>query len=224
MLATPNGNMFWSCDNAIINQLFNAWPKCGVPLEIVQFFDIWGPTIGSVEGDEWKAHRKVVTAGFNSSMNATVWRETQHQVSSLTAHWTEKHDAVVSVVRHWTCRLALHVISCGFFNMTLDWEDDNVGKTASNPRGDGHRIGFDRALPLMLKHLAVVFVVPRALLSRLPFRKVQEANLAFTEVTKYFKEMQAGAEADIEKLSERRNNTILGKSLSPSPSRVHCEG
>lgn len=111
MLATPNGNMLWSCDNTIISQLLNQWPKCGIPVELVKFYDLWGPTIGSVEGNEWHIHRRAITSGFGTSINTTVWRESQHQTTTLVRRWIDKEGAVVPVVRKYTSRLALHIIA-----------------------------------------------------------------------------------------------------------------
>lgn len=95
--------------------------------------------------------------------------------------------------------------------MSLDWEDEQVGKTLANPKGDGHQIRFDQALFMTLKRLALIFMTPRPRLNNIPLTKFREANLGFTEVTKYFKELRKGAEMNIEALAKKKNLTLLGE-------------
>jgi hypothetical protein len=66
--------MMWTSDLAIIKQLFSLH-TVQVSVDMLSFYDIWGPTIGSVEGREWMNHRKVVTYGLNPSTLPTVWTE-----------------------------------------------------------------------------------------------------------------------------------------------------
>ena len=206
VLATPNGNMLWTCDNAVIDQLFTLHPKVEQPIELVKFYDLWGPTISSVSGDEWKAHRRAVSAGFGNAMNKIVWDEAQHQMETLAAYWIEKDGSVIPVIRSWTSRLALHVISSGFFNKRLEWED--YGSTTAVP--SGHKLTFDTALFMMLSRLATVFMTPRALLGKLPGQMFKEAHASFTDVTKYFQELRSGAAENMVELAGKRNKTILG--------------
>jgi hypothetical protein len=87
----------WTCDAAIINQLFTLH-TVEIPVDILKFYDIWGPTIGSVKSEEWKNHRKIVTYGLNPSTLPTVWKETIHQTDTLIAQWAE-NDLVVPVIK-----------------------------------------------------------------------------------------------------------------------------
>ena len=206
ILATPNGNILWTCDNAVIDQLFKMHPKIEQPIQLVKFYDLWGPTISSVSGDEWKAHRRAVSAGFGNAMNKIVWDEAQHQAETLAIHWIEKEDSVVPVIRSWTSTLALHVILSGFFNKRLEWDD--YQSSAAVP--SGHRLTLDKALFTMLSHLATIFMTPRTLLGKLPGRMFREAHVGFTEVTKYFQELRAGVTENMGVLAGKRNKTILG--------------
>ena len=54
-------------------------------------------------------------------------------------------------------------------------------------------------------------MTPRALLGKLPGKMFKEAHEGFTEVTKYFQELRAGAVENIEEFAGKRNKTILGR-------------
>lgn len=206
ILATLGGNMLWSSDDAIIHSLFTQHPQVDAPVEYLKFWNVWGPTLASVQGDEWKAHRRAVTAGFGPVMNRTVWEETQHQTETLASHWIENHRAVVPVVRYWTSRLALHILSSGFFGMRIEWDDDGTTK----PLPPGHQITLDTALPKLIECLSIFSMVPTALLGRLPGKKFKDTYQS-TETTKCLAEFRAGVLNNVEAVAAKTNKTILGK-------------
>ena len=75
---------------------------------MLRFYDIWDPTVGSVEGEEWKNHRKVVMYGLNPSTLPTVWKEAIRQTSALIDRLGESNYAV-PVPKYGTSRLALQL-------------------------------------------------------------------------------------------------------------------
>lgn len=201
ILATPNGNMLWTCDPLVVKQLLIQHDKSQVPVDIVKFYDLWGPTVGSVEGDEWRTHRKVIAAAFTPATNTTVWKEASYQTQTLVDHWIES-GSVVPVVKVWTSKLALHVISGVFFHKSLKW----LGYTHHGvPPAPGHRIPYEEALFTVVARLGTIFMTPRILL-----RFFEEAYVAFTEWTKYMQELREGAVSRIEEVAVKKNKSILG--------------
>lgn len=198
--------MLWTSDHAVIHELYTQHPKVEQPVELLKFYDLWGTTISSVAGDEWKAHRKAVSAGFSPALNKTVWEQAQNHTDALIAHWIEKESSIVSVVRTWTSKLALHVISSGFFNYEIKWEDEGITKSLPS----GHQLPFDQALFIVLKRLMTIVMTPRALLGILPGKMFRETSLGLAELSQYFREFKAGAESDVVELAEKRNKTLLG--------------
>ncbi|KAI9712831.1 MAG: hypothetical protein M1820_001453 [Bogoriella megaspora] len=205
VIATPSGNMLWSSDDTIIRNLYTQHPSIDAPVEFLSFWNVWGPTIGSVTGNEWKTHRRAVTAGFGPAMHRIVWEETQHQTKTLVSHLIQSNGSVIQVMRHWASRLALHVISSGFFNLRIEW-DDNLSTKILSP---GHKIGLEKALPTFIDRLAVYFMVPRRLLRWLPGKKFQEAHRSYTETTKYLEEFRASVLDNQEAVMRKQNKTIL---------------
>ncbi|CAG8972742.1 hypothetical protein HYALB_00006833 [Hymenoscyphus albidus] len=204
ILSTPSGNMLWSSDNAIIRDLFTHHPNVDAPVEFWKFWNVYGPTIASVQGNEWKAHRRAVTAGFGPNMNQTVWKETQHQTETLAKHWIEKYQAIIPVIRYWTSRLALNIICSGFFGMKVKWDSDDAA-----PLPAGHNIPLDEALPKFIENLAVYFTVPTALLGKLPVKKFQDTYQNFTEITSYLDEFRAQVLDNVEAVTAKKNKNIL---------------
>ncbi|PVI03882.1 cytochrome P450 [Periconia macrospinosa] len=196
--------MMWTSDPAIIKQLFSLH-TVEVPVDMLRFYDIWGPTIGSVEGEEWKNHRKIVSYGLNHSNLPTVWKETIHQTETLITRLAED-DLVVPVIKHWTSRLALHVISSVFFDHRMDWRDYSSEIATS---AGGYQISFESALFTVLKRLGLIFMIPRNLLGRLPFQACKETYTAFIDFTKYMQEFRAKALNKIDEVSVKPRKNIL---------------
>ena len=209
VLATPQGNLLWTCDPSVCNQLETQHPKSQTAVEMVKFFEVYGPTVGSVEGDEWKTHRRVIVSGFTPSTNANVWKETTQQTKSLVEHLL-KQGSIVPVVKHWTSNLALHVISAVFFRKSLGWDEYTRDST---PAPAGHQISFEQALFTVLARLGVLYVTPRVLLGILPMKRFREAHTAFTEWTKYMQELSDETIARAEEIADKKDKSILGTRL-----------
>ena len=171
VLATPQGNLLWTCDPSVCSQLGTQHPKSQIAVNMLKFFEVYGPTVGSVEGDEWKSHRRVIVSGFNPSTNAAVWKETTQQTSALVDRWLEQ-GSIVPVMKHWTSRLALHVISAVFFRKSLDWDEYTRDFEPAPP---GHQLSYEQALFTVLARLGILYVTPRALLGILPMKCFREA-------------------------------------------------
>lgn len=209
MLATPNGNLLWSADPKVIHQLELQHPKSQVAVDMMSFYEIYGPTIGTVEGPEgaeWKRHRKVIMSAFTPSTNSAVWSVTTRQTRALVDCWLHQ-GGKVQVMKDWTCRLALHVISAVFFNKNITW-DSYTGHAEAIP--DGHKLSYQDSLFTVLARLGTLYITPPAIRGAIPFGRVQEVNLAFNEWTQYMQELQGDAFARIDEISTKKNRTILG--------------
>ncbi len=98
---------------------------------MVKLYDLWGPIIGSIEGDECRTHRRMITAGFNPSTNTAVWREAIYQTQTLIEHWSEE-GSVIPVTEKWTSQVALLVISGVFFHKRLQWNAHETEPSTAN--------------------------------------------------------------------------------------------
>ena len=206
MLATPQGNVLWTCDPELCHQFETQRYKSQVPVDLIKFFEVYGPTIGTVEGNEWKKYRRVVTSAFTRATHAAVWTESVRQTASLIDYWA-KQGTVIPVMKYGTSRLALHVISSVFFSKSLEWRDQTI---SYEPLPSGHRISFEQALFTVVSRLGVLSVTPRALMGILPIPRVREANLAFTEWALYMQELRQETSDRLEEVVSKKNKSILG--------------
>ncbi|KAF2656520.1 cytochrome P450 [Lophiostoma macrostomum CBS 122681] len=197
------GNILWTCDPAIAKQLFTLH-TVQVPVDLIRFHDIWGPTVGSVEGQEWKNHRKIINYGFGPSTLPIVWEESIHQTETLIDRWA-RDEFVVKSPRTWMSRIALHVIAGIFFDTRMDWKDTE----SSNTNNDSYTSSLPNAILTIMLHLGVLFVTPRWLLGKLPFEPFQKTNKAFVDFTNYMLELRAKVLEKSDEVSTKRSRTML---------------
>ncbi|KAL6720900.1 hypothetical protein ACLMJK_002825 [Lecanora helva] len=205
VLATPAGNLLWTCDPKVVSELERQHPSSQLAVDLLKFFEVYGPTVGSVEGEEWRKHRKIITSGLNSATNIVVWKNTILQTSSLINHWLGL-GGKIPVMKHWTSRLALHVISDVFFRRQLSWRDSS---NDSEPPPPGHQMSFEKALFTVLARLGTLYVTPRALLGKIPLKNIREAHIAFIEWTQYMEELRAETIERLDEISKIKHPSIL---------------
>lgn len=211
VLATPQGNILFTSDPGVIRQLETQNAESQLGVETLKLFELYGPAVGSTEGDEWKTHRRIIMSGFTPAVNAAVWKEATRQTTALIEHWSMQNSIVPAMAR-WTSRLALHVLSAVCFDKRLSWKEDD---DSVEPLPPGHRMRYEQALPVLLDRLVVIYALPRALLGLLPIRVVREAHTAYQEWTKYMQELRVEAMSRIGELRTKRNKTVLGALTTP---------
>ena len=209
ILSTPNGNVLWSCDPAIIKAAFTQSDKSHMPVEMMRFFDLWGPTLSSTEGAKWKTSRRIIASGFNPSTNQSVWEETRRQCGMILHRWAD-NDGLVKVMKDWTSPLALHVISAVFFDKQIGW---NPALQDAENLPQGHKLSYEKSLFGLLEKLGILAITPAWLRGRVPLESVQKASLAYDEFSKYMFELCDYATLSIQGAEGKRRKNMLGESL-----------
>lgn len=177
LTVSPSSIHVWLANAEAIRQVAagrEAFPKA---LESYRILDIFGRSLLSTEGAEWKSHRKVTSPGFNEKNNALVFAESCRQAQGMLMKWTgdgSKNSRVEQVPTD-TMRLTLHIISRVGFGVRLLWpgeqlndvENDRNAAYGSHKPLEGHTMNFEHALESLLENLIWVLLTPKWLLSKL---------------------------------------------------------
>ncbi|KAH6603406.1 Cytochrome P450 2J3 [Trichoderma cornu-damae] len=220
MLATPNGNVLWSCDPAVIKALFTQPDKSQMPTEMMAFFDLWGPTLSTTEGAAWRESRRIISSGFNPSTNQSVWEETRRQCGMILQRWADD-GGVVKVMKDWTAPLALHVISAVFFDKKIDWSRESEKPENLPPN---HKLRYETALFTVLDKLAILAVTPKWVLNHVPLKPFQKAGLAFEEFTRYILELCDHATQSIHDAEGKKRKNMLETIVAASIPEANQRG
>jgi hypothetical protein len=189
LVVSPQHNILNTTEAEVINQITtrrNDFPK---PIAMYESLDIYGKNVVSVEGAEWRRHRKVTAPQFNEKSNAVVWKESIFQAGEMVKSWqmndSAEHDkanglsngksgslgSLVGDLSKDTMRLSLHVISRAGFGVRCLWpgapESEKVeGSMDSNLIPEGHEMSYTNSLETLLHRIIAVLILPDWLLSK----------------------------------------------------------
>lgn len=185
LIVSPEKIILCTAEAEVINQITtrrNDFPK---PIAMYKSLDIYGKNLVSVEGAEWRRHRKVTAPQFNEKSNAVVWKETIFQAEEMTKLWqtgdgtkanghangkSSSLGHLISELSKDTMRLSLHVISRAGFGVRCLWpgatDAEKVeGSMDSNVIPQGHEMSYTNSLETLLHRVLALLLLPDWLLS-----------------------------------------------------------
>lgn len=136
------------------------------PTEGYDLVDIFGKSILTQEGQEWRRHRKIVGPSFSEKSNRLVFEESLRQTEGMIGLWATQGTNTKAELRvvntpEDAATLSLHVICAAGFGVPQVWPNqteenlDQKGLQAfSKLKLTGeHTLSFKDALVSLLKHI-----------------------------------------------------------------------
>ncbi|KAI9050141.1 hypothetical protein LZ554_006282 [Drepanopeziza brunnea f. sp. 'monogermtubi'] len=99
------------------------------PVRSYKIVDLFGKSILTQEGAEWKRHRKIVGPSFSERSNRLVFEESVRQAEGMMKLWAGKGGNTGAVMKlsgmaEVAATLSLHVISAAGFGVPQFWENE----------------------------------------------------------------------------------------------------
>lgn len=174
VIVSPSGLSVYLANAEAIRQVAarrEAFPK---NLDDYEVMNVFGRSILSTEGGEWKEHRRVTAPGFNEKNNVLVFSEATRQAQSMIKKWLAEEGKTISEVPKDTMRLTLHIITSIGFGVSLLWPGEeptdlkNMKNAAlsSNKPPPGHTMSSEDSLSELLENLFLVLLIPVWLLRK----------------------------------------------------------
>jgi hypothetical protein len=136
------------------------------PVKNYGVVDIFGHSILTAEGDEWKRHKKIVGPSFSEKSNKMVFEESLRQANGMLEMWgrvegNTVQDLKVEDLGGATATLSLHVICAAGFGVPQLWpgesEDKLEGKGLPGYSGNelmaNHTMSLKDGLKTVLKNI-----------------------------------------------------------------------
>ena len=204
ILVTPTFLYMKTSNAELSSQLTTRKTDFRKPVEGYKIVDLFGRSILTQEGDEWKRHRKIVGPSFSEKSNKLVFEESLRQAEGMIGFWAgqgknTKHAMTVQNVGEDSATLSLHVICAAGFGIPPSWPNEGEEKLGGKgvpgfsehkPSG-GHTMTFADALCTILRNLPWFILFSPWLMSKSPFAVQQRAYTAWHECTTYFEELLA---------------------------------
>lgn len=132
-------------DAAAIKEVTTSRARFPKPLEDYEPLKIFGPSILTSEGEEWKRYRKVAAPAFSDRNYKMVWDETVRVVNGFfDTAWGDQEIVVVDhCVSDITLPISLCIICAAGFGKRLEWNDDLT------PIPQGHKMSFKESIEIV---------------------------------------------------------------------------
>lgn len=202
LIVSP-GQIYMSCsDPEAIVQLTTRRRDFVKPVELYAIVDIFGPSILTTEGEEWKRHRKIVAPAFSEKSNSLVWKESLRQGLGMIDVWSKLSGNVPEIMKvgdtaPYIATMALHVICAAGFGVRQLWAGEDEDKLKSNSVAGfntseligNHTLTFKESLKTLLHSIIWLAIFPVSLLKKSPFELHKKLLRAYSECNDYFSEL-----------------------------------
>ncbi|KAG8801083.1 hypothetical protein FRC17_006727, partial [Serendipita sp. 399] len=122
------------------------------PTEIYATLNIYGRNVVTINGEEYRIHKKITSPSFSESNNRLVFRETQAIVDALFETWEGKDRIDYDNALPLTVALTLMVISSAGFGVRIPWGEEECPP--------GHQLSFKTAIEGVSAGLLLKVAVP----------------------------------------------------------------
>ncbi|KAI1428246.1 putative cytochrome P450 [Xylaria sp. FL1777] len=191
MLVTPGRNWLYIGHPDIVMEVTrrrDEFPRC---VELTQVLDVFGPNVGSVEGQQWVTQRKLMASCFNEQYNETVWSESISQAHDMIRYWTSRPS--IRSTANDLRTLSLDVLSKAGFGKSYNFEGyeetSHVDPSAS----------YKDSLQLILEHCILIIVMGPKFFTKMPWlpRKYRQIGQAVTAFQKSMTDMYESEKARV---------------------------
>jgi hypothetical protein len=176
LVASPGGLIMSTADANVIHEITTRRIDFPKPTELYKVLDVYGKSLISNEGAEWRRHRKITSSPFSEKINRLVWAETLCQAQYMLTSWVGKNgegNTTIPKVSDDTMRLSLHVISRAGFNVKCLWSavngtDDSINRDAINTNiiPKGHKLSYVDSMSILMRRVPFIILFPDIILSK----------------------------------------------------------
>ncbi|KAI0391646.1 putative cytochrome P450 [Xylariaceae sp. FL0594] len=176
MLVTPGRNWLYIGHPDIVVDVVRRrddFPRC---VELTQVLDVFGPSVGSVEGQRWANQRKLLSSCFNERYNESVWRESISQANDMVRYWLARPSVRTTADEART--LSLDVLCKVGFGKSFSFEGSEEVSHESPSES------YKQSLQLILENCILIIAMGPRFFTTMPWlpqkwRRVGEAVTAF---------------------------------------------
>jgi hypothetical protein len=171
LTVAPGGSILYTADADVIRQILGRMSDFPKPTFLYKNVDIFGKSVVTTEGPDWRRHRRLVAPAFGEKNNLLVWKETIRQTEALLKVWTRKDTAAsptsITTVHRDSMQLSLNVIGRAGFGRDMGLPTDQCTSVTLQEAGVGskHTMTFVDSLRCLLKNIMLIVVLPKAALS-----------------------------------------------------------
>ncbi|RFU74766.1 cytochrome p450 [Trichoderma arundinaceum] len=214
MLATPGRNWLYVGHPDIAMDIVRRrddFPRC---VELTQILDVFGPSVGSVEGQQWAQQRKLMASCFNEKYNEVVWAESISQAGDMIHYWLSR-PSVQSTADDLRA-LSLGVLAKAGFGKSFKFEGHEE-TSPSNPAAS-----YKDSLQLILENCVLLIAMGPKFFTNMPWLPFKWRQLG-EAVSAFQKSMTDMYESEKRKLAESETGDSVRRTFLSSLAKASLD-
>ncbi|KAI8623345.1 cytochrome P450 [Xylariaceae sp. FL1651] len=185
LVVSPGGILCYVADSHAALHIVSRRKAFIKPPDKMKMLELFGPNIGSADGDLWKVHSRIASPSFDEFTQKLVWTETQRQANHLRSLWSTGRNFKFE---EGVYTLTLEVMGTVGFGQQDDNNED------AKPLAKDHKLLLLEALRGVIMHLPHILLIPKRLLRYSPW---EAAYTAYMEMDQYMNELLLQGKHDI---------------------------
>ncbi|KAH8831639.1 cytochrome P450 [Flagelloscypha sp. PMI_526] len=163
-----------------------SWWK---PEEVSSALSYWGPSVFSVDGNDWRKHRRILGAAFNSALYELVLSKSMNLYDEMMAHerWNQVDNVDIQALQPYTFKFALMMVGiCGLGMENISW--------SMPPATEDGSMTLLEALRTSVNEWLLYLVLPNWAFS-LPSARLRDTGTAVRKMKQFLNEQVEKAKA-----------------------------
>ncbi|TVY16613.1 Cytochrome P450 [Lachnellula arida] len=159
-LVSPGGVHLHFSDPDAIQEILSRWRDFVRPIEKYQILAIYGPSVLTVNLDDWPRHRKAVAAPFNQANAEFVWGEALRQTKAMGHYWASHAQAGIPDMPQDLRTLSMNVLAAAAFQESYDF----IGSVNMKDRKFNTE-NYRDSLYIVHKYIILLLLIPFRILT-----------------------------------------------------------
>ncbi|KAK4187023.1 putative cytochrome P450 [Podospora australis] len=158
VIVTPARIWFYLSNPEALMDCFRRrtdFPRC---VEMTEILNVFGKNLSTVEGQQWKTQRKIISTCFNEQNHKVVWKESLLLSRDMLSYWSRQPSVMTSAQDLRT--LSLHVLSAAGFGRHYQFEGHTERSNASAAAS------YNSSLQTILDNCVLIMVLGPSFLAK----------------------------------------------------------
>ena len=147
IVVSPHRTEFFIVDPVTMIEVTTKWKVWTKEKKLYSIFDVFGPSVNTVNGEDWQRHRKITGGAFRESNYRLVWNESRKQATQMLEVIAQRTRRSMHDVRSDVSLLTMHVLTGAAFGKSIDY-----GTGLANVES-GHQMSYFTAIVTVLMDL-----------------------------------------------------------------------
>ncbi|KAG8764895.1 hypothetical protein FRC15_007343, partial [Serendipita sp. 397] len=169
------GPAFGTADAEVAQEIMRNPGRFIKPTDIYEVLNLFGRNVVTINGEEYRIHKKITSPSFSESNNKLVHKETLAIIDALFETWEGRDRIDYHNVLDLTVALTLMVISSAGFGVRIPWGEEECPP--------GHKLSFKVAIEGVSAGLMMKVALPSFAMSWT--KKTAHIDLCFKELGRY---------------------------------------